>query len=155
MHKEFLARPGSDPRKSLTEQLLNDIGPEGDILVYNSSFENARLNEIARDFLQYARKIACLIPRITDLMEPFRMKHYYTPEMKGSNSIKQVLPALAPGFSYSGLAIDNGGDASLAFEKLQTETDQAAAARIRHDLMEYCKLDTLAMVEIVRALEGV
>ena len=35
------------------------------------------------------------ISRIKDLMIPFRHKHYYSPEMKGSYSIKAVLPALA------------------------------------------------------------
>jgi hypothetical protein len=35
-----------------------------------------------------------------DLMIPFQKRWYYTPEMKGSCSIKQALPALVPELSH-------------------------------------------------------
>ena len=42
-------------------------------------------------------------------MIPFQQKWYYTPKMKGSYSIKYVLPALAPDLSYNDLDIKEGG----------------------------------------------
>ena len=72
--------------------------------------------------------------------------------MKGSYSIKNVLPALVPGFNYTNLEINNGGDASLAFENLIFETDQQSIAKTRQNLLDYCKLDTLAMVKIIGSL---
>jgi hypothetical protein len=152
-HFEFLAEPGEDPRIKFIEGLLNDIKGKGDIVVYNKSFEITRLKEIARDFPQYADEIEKFILRIKDLMIPFQRKYYYAPEMKGSYSIKAVLPSLVPELSYDELEINEGGLASITFESLQTETDMMIIAETREQLLEYCKLDTLAMVKILEKLE--
>lgn len=152
-HFEFLADPAEDPRPKFIENLLKITETAGDILVYNKSFENTRLKEIAKDFPEYAKQIEERISRIKDLMIPFQRKYYYTPEMKGSYSIKYVLPALVPELSYENLEINEGGLASIAFETLQTETDLMKIAETRNQLLEYCKLDTLAMVEIYNKLK--
>ena len=89
------------------------------------------------------------------LMVPFQKKYYYTPEMQGSYSIKKVLPALVPEFSYDNLNINEGGAASLAFEKLYSETDETRINKTRKDLLAYCGLDTLAMVEILKVLNEI
>ena len=154
-HKEFLAQPTGDPRIPMIEQLITEIGTEGDIIVYNKGFETGRLSEIARDFPKYEIAIQNMLKRIVDLMTPFQQKLYYTPEMKGSYSIKQVLPALVPGFSYKDLEINNGGDASLAFVILMKENDQDIINKTRKNLLEYCKMDTMAMVEILKAFQKV
>ena len=152
-HFEFLAEPGEDPRKKFIENLLKVINDTGDVLVYNRTFEITRLNEISRDFPEYAEDIEKLISRIKDLMVPFQKKYYYTAEMKGSYSIKAVLPSLVPELSYDELEINEGGLASIAFESLQTETDLMVIAEVKQQLLEYCKLDTLAMVKILERLE--
>jgi hypothetical protein len=152
-HFEFLAEPGEDPRVKFIEGLLNDIKGKGDIVVYNKSFEITRLKEIARDFPEYSDEIEKLILRIKDLMIPFQRKYYYAPEMKGSYSIKAVLPSLVPELSYDELKIKEGGLASITFESLQTESDMMIIAETRQQLLEYCKLDTLAMVKILEKLE--
>ncbi len=153
-HFEFLAEPGDDPRKKFTENLLKVTKGKGDVLVYNKTFEITRLNEIARDFPEYADEIEKLVSRIKDLMIPFQKKYYYAPEMKGSYSIKAVLPALVPELSYDELEINEGGLASIAYESLQTETDMMFIAEIKQQLLEYCKLDTLGMVKILEKLSG-
>jgi hypothetical protein len=152
-HFEFLAEPGEDPRKKFIENLLKVTKGKGDVLVYNKTFEITRLNEIVRDFPQYADKIEKLIARIKDLMIPFQKKYYYAPEMKGSYSIKAVLPALVPELSYDELQINEGGLASIAYESLQTQTDLMFIAEIKQQLLQYCKLDTLGMVKILEQLE--
>ncbi|MBI9037607.1 MAG: DUF2779 domain-containing protein [Bacteroidales bacterium] len=152
-HKEFLAGTKGDPRIPMIEQLIKEIGRHGDIVVYNRGFETARLNEIEASFPKYQTAIENMISRIVDLMIPFQQKLYYTPEMKGSYSIKKVLPALVPAFTYDDLEINNGGNASLAFANMLNETDQQQINKTRKNLLEYCKLDTLAMVEILRVLE--
>ena len=152
-HFEFLAEPGEDPRKKFIENLIKVTKGKGDVLVYNKTFEITRLNEIARDFAEYADEIEKLISRIKDLMVPFQKKYYYAPEMKGSYSIKAVLPALVPELSYDELEINEGGLASIAYESLQTETDLMFIAEIKQQLLEYCKLDTLGMVRILEKLE--
>ena len=153
-HFEFLAETGFDPRKKFIENLLKVVEGNGDVLVYNKTFEITRLNEIARDFPEYTGEIEKLISRIKDLMIPFQKKYYYSPEMKGSYSIKAVLPALVPELSYDELEINEGGLASIAYESLQTENDLMFIAEIKQQLVEYCKLDTLGMVRILERLEG-
>jgi len=152
-HFEFLAEPGEDPRIKFIEGLLNDTNGEGDIVVYNKSFEITRLKEIARDFPKYSEEIEKIILRIKDLMIPFQRKYYYAPEMIGSYSIKAVLPSLVPELSYDKLKIKEGGLASITFEGLQAETDMMIIAETREQLLEYCKMDTLAMVKILEKLE--
>jgi hypothetical protein len=73
--------------------------------------------------------------------------------MKNSFSIKNVLPALVPELSYSNLKIGSGSVAMIAFENLSKETDMFRALETREQLLEYCKLDTLAMVKIFEVLE--
>jgi hypothetical protein len=152
-HFEFLAEPGEDPRKKFIERLLKVTNEDGDVLVYNKTFEITRLNELSRDFPEYADEIENLVSRIKDLMVPFQKKFYYAPEMKGSYSIKAVLPALVPELSYDELEINEGGLASIAYESLQTQTDLMIIAEIKQQLLEYCKLDTLGMVKILERLD--
>jgi hypothetical protein len=153
-HFEFLAETGNDPRIKFIENLLRDTKSEGDILTYNKSFEILRLKEIAEAFPKYKKDIEERISRIKDLMLPFQKKYYYTSKMQGSYSIKYVLPALIPELSYENLEINEGGLASVAFESLYYETDLMRIADIRNSLLEYCKLDTFAMVSILEKLES-
>ena len=50
---------------------------------------------------------------------------------------------------YNELEINEGRLASIAYESLQTETDMMIIVETREQLLEYCKLDTLAMVKIL------
>jgi hypothetical protein len=84
-------------------------------------------------------------------MEPLKSKYYYTKEMQGSFSIKYVLPALFPddeALSYHNLdLIHDGSEAMNAYAAL-TELREDERLIVRQSLLEYCKLDTLAMVKI-------
>jgi hypothetical protein len=154
-HKEFLAGIDGDPRIPFINQLIKDLGSKGDILVYNKGFECTRLKEIAKNFPIYEEPINAILSRIVDLMVIFSRKDYYTPAMKGSYSIKAVLPALVPDFSYSDLEIADGETASIAFANLYFEPDKQASDKIRTNLLAYCKMDTLAMVEILKVLRSI
>ncbi len=85
-------------------------------------------------------------------MIPFQKRYYYTPEMKGSYSIKYVLPALVPEMNYNELEIQEGGSASIAFESLYYESDLFKTEQTRKNLLEYCKMDTVAMVEVLNKI---
>lgn len=152
---EFLAESTDDPRIPFIEKLLKDTKQPGEILVYNMSFEKSRLQEIARDFPEYANEIEERISRIKDLMLPFQKKLYYKPEMRGSYSIKNVLPALVPELSYEGMPIAEGVVAQIAFESLRFETDSQIIETTRKNLLVYCRMDTFAMVKIWAELERI
>jgi len=73
--------------------------------------------------------------------------------MKGSASLKSVLPAFAPDLSYAGLAIADGENASLMYLKtLKSELPEEEKERIYADLLDYCRLDTLAEVRLLEEL---
>jgi hypothetical protein len=155
-HFEFLAATdGSDPRTALMEQLVNDTERPGDIWVYNIGFERARLNEMGRDLPRFSVTAERLAGRLKDLMIPFQQRLYYTPDMDGRYSIKKVLPALVPNLSYNALEINEGGTASRTFEAMVQGTFEGDVEATRKHLLEYCKLDTLAMVRILEKLDAV
>jgi len=152
-HKEFLAEGREDPRKALLEQLKEDLGRQGSILVYNQGFEKGVLKELARDFPEYEGWVNETLPRIVDLLVPFRNFHYYNRLQGGGASIKQVLPALTD-ISYKDLDIAGGGDASISFEEMIFgDIPNEQRAKIREDLLKYCELDTYAEVKIVEKLK--
>ena len=151
-HHEYLADPTHDPRIGFIKQLINDCGSIGDILVYNISFERGKLNDLAEVFPTYSKAIKDIVIRLKDLMMPFQKKWYYTPEMKGSYSIKFVLPALVPELSYNELEIKEGGTASNTFLSMVNGSFEGDTEKTRSQLVEYCKLDTYAMVKILERL---
>jgi len=154
-HYEFLGQQGNDPRESLVKRLVADIPVEACVLAYNMTFEKMVIKNLAEQFPVYANKLMNIHDGILDLMAPFRSKYYYTKEMQGSYSIKYILPALVPGMGYNGMAICNGGEAMNAYANLHLVKDEAEVERIRKALMEYCKLDTHAMVALLDKLQEV
>lgn len=153
-HKEFLANGPRDQRKDFLEALKEYLGRAGSIVVYNESFEKGCLKELANNFPDYKEFVNELMPRIIDLLVPFRNFHYYNQSQKGSASIKAVLPALT-NLSYKELDINNGMIASNSFEKITYDESvtKEEIKQVRADLLEYCKLDTWAEVELIRKLK--
>jgi hypothetical protein len=151
-HHEFLADANSDPREDFIRSLLGVLRDAETILVYNKAFEDGRLREIQDQFPEFYDEIQGVRERLVDLAIPFQRKWLYSPEMHGSYSIKKVLPALVPELSYSDLTIGDGASASSAFVALRDETDLERVAQIRRQLLDYCCMDTWAMVEILERL---
>ena len=64
--------------------------------------------------------------------------------------IKYVLPALVPELSYNNLEIKEGGTASNTFLSMVNKTFESDVDETRRELLKYCKLDTYAMVIILK-----
>ena len=158
MHKEFLAKPGEDPRRKLAERLVEDIPTNACVLAYNMRFEKSVINNLAEVFPDLSESLMEIHDNIQDLMDPFSARDYYTKAMHGSYSIKYVLPALFPDdkdLDYHALpVVHNGGEAMSVFATLGEQTKEEQE-RIRYGLLEYCTLDTLAMVKIWEKLKEV
>ena len=147
-HATFLADGADDPRRPFIETLLETIGEQGPVIVYNAAFERARLIECAETFPDLAVRIQSVIDRIFDLL-PLARDHYYHPDMLGSWSIKAVLPTIAPELSYEGMTVAHGGAAQDAFAEIMApDTSEARRDQLRQGLLEYCERDTLAMVRM-------
>jgi len=159
IHREFLADPSSfqsastlNPCKALIEQLKTDFGPTGSIVAYNANFEIDVLRKLAIAFPEDKEFLDGLINRFVDLLIPFRKAWYYKPEMGNSASIKYVLPAIAPEFSYKDLKISNGGLASITFLCMILNKFEGDEATTRLNLLAYCERDTEGMVVIWKHL---
>jgi len=144
-----------DPRFGLIKQMIEELKDAKTILVYNIAFERTRIKELMRDFPEFENELQSIDDRLMDLIIPFRKKFYRTETMEGSSSIKKVLPALCPDLSYNELEIGNGMDASNAFLDLYYTNDEKYKENVRQNLLNYCHLDTLAMVKILEVLNNV
>ncbi|MBF0556897.1 MAG: DUF2779 domain-containing protein, partial [Nitrospirae bacterium] len=151
-HYDYLAYAGIDCRQELIERLILEISENACVIVYNRTFETMVLNNCIGWFPQYKDKIENIISNIKDLMLPFKNKDVYFHKFNGSYSIKCVLPVLVPELSYEGLDINNGGMAMFSFFKM-AETDSETVEIIRRSLIEYCRMDTIAMVRLFEKLE--
>lgn len=155
-HTEFLCRDNTtESLHALVDQMRQDIGDTGSVIVWNKSFERTRNTELGQLFLESKDFFEDVNNRIYDLMDVFSKNYYVAPAFKGSNSIKDVLPVLAPHLSYKELAIGKGDLASVRWYEIATGEDNSGADQVFADLLEYCKLDTLAMVEIFNVLKRV
>lgn len=157
-HLEYLAdckNKFEDPRVALVEQLCNDIPENAMIMAYNASFEKSCISNMAKAFPKYSEKLIGMTKHFVDLMIPFKNKDVYMRAMKGSYSIKYVLPALFPNDSeldYHNLdMVQNGQMAMDAFKKMNLLSEEERQY-LRHRLLKYCELDTYAMVKIVKWL---
>ena len=151
----FLDLSGKDPSKAFAEALLAACGERGPIFVYNAGFETARIRELAERFPRLATQLLALNERVVDLL-PVARDHYYHPSQRGSWSIKAVLPALCPDLNYADLkGVQDGGMAMEVFlEALSPQASATRKAEIERQLLDYCALDTYAMVRLWSAFTG-
>jgi hypothetical protein len=154
IHKEFLSTDTHNPMHNLTKRLREDMGDEGSVVVWNKKFEGKCNEELAALCPELATFFHSINNRFYDLMEIFSKQLFVHKDFKGSYSIKAVLSVLVPHLSYTGLDIRDGGMACSAWRHMIFETNDAPEKlAIGTHLKKYCELDTLAMVEILRALQ--
>jgi hypothetical protein len=152
-HFSFLADGTADPRPAFMRHLGETLPTKGSVVTYNATFEVGRLKDCCEVLPQFKQWLRTVTPRVVDLLQPFRGFRYYHPQQNGTASMKAVLPALT-GQGYERLAIQEGGAASREYLRVTYgQATEAERQRVRHDLEEYCGLDTLGMVRIVDQLE--
>ncbi|MEK9207310.1 MAG: DUF2779 domain-containing protein [Patescibacteria group bacterium] len=156
-HHEFLYTARECPDRYFAEALKKLLPNAGTILVWNEKFEKGINMQVAERLPECADFMNNLNSRVIDLMIPFsgKKQSFVHPDFRGSASIKAVLPVLAPRLSYKKLHIQEGGSASDTWNKIVTDQfDKKETKRKINALREYCCLDTLAMVEVFRYLDG-
>ncbi|MCB9798565.1 DUF2779 domain-containing protein [Candidatus Nomurabacteria bacterium] len=154
-HRDHLVRKRkSDIARSLVEQLTDDIGSKGSIISWHKSYEEGRNKTLARVYPEYAPFFEDMNERMFDLETIFTKQLYVHQDFKGKTSIKKVLPVLVPELTYDDLSVRAGDQAMERWEYMLSEECEDEDA-IYHDLLEYCKQDTWAMVKIYEHLLGV
>ncbi len=154
-HEEYLHTENSNPAESIVKAMKSHFGPTGSVIAWNMGFEKSCNDTLAQFVPEAADFLADINNRMVDLMVPFSSSAYIDFRFKGSASIKNVLPVLVPELSYKALDIQEGGSAQRIW--MQTVLDgknTEQKEKILKDLLEYCKLDTLAMVEIWKVLKN-
>jgi hypothetical protein len=156
-HADYLAdasaEPGADPRPALAHALLAALaGDAAPILVW-SPYESRILRELANAFPALAPSLDALRARLVDLHATVR-GHLYHPGFEGSYSLKEVAPALVPGFGYGDFTqVSDGAAAAAAFARLADGAlDPTAAHALRAELRAYCRRDGEALLEVHRVL---
>ncbi|OGK67587.1 hypothetical protein A2334_00730, partial [Candidatus Roizmanbacteria bacterium RIFOXYB2_FULL_38_10] len=151
-HEEYLALEPGDPASGLVKHLRKCISDQGTVIVWNKAFEGGRNKEMAELYPEYKDFLLNVNARMFDLMEIVSKGYYLHPEFLGSWSIKNVLPVMSPELSYKSLSINKGDQAMIEWYEMangdKTKKDGVAKA-----LLEYCGLDTMAMVKVWEKLK--
>ena len=146
-HFAYLANPARDCRRELAERLIQDCGNTGSIFEY-TEFEAGIIKGLMEHFPDLKKKLERIMGRLVDLCKLIR-DNYYAPGFHGSFSIKRVLPVIIPHMSYEGLEISDGQNASATFSYMvKGKYGKEEMEEKRKEMLEYCKMDTLAMVRV-------
>ncbi len=148
-HREFLDLSGQAPMRQLANSLIDACGDTGPIFAYSAGFERGVINKLAERFSGLANPLLAIADRLEDLL-PLARNNYYHPAMKGSWSIKTLLPCIVPNLDYNLLnEVHDGGEAQMAYlEAIDPETPGERKNQLRHALLKYCELDTFGLCKI-------
>ena len=154
-HAEYLAIESFGDFEALADALIAALPAEGPIFAYNANFEAGVLHRLAELLPARAAALRAVAERLFDLL-PIARAAYYHRDMRGSWSIKSVMPTIDGGLDYEHLDLVRDGDgAQRAFLELRgarVPTERAQA--LRGALLQYCRHDTWVMVVLRRFLCG-
>lgn len=153
LHTEYLHEKNSDPSETVAKLLCDSIDPSGTVLAWNVGFERSVTNELALRVSEYEKTLQRICGQMQDLMDIFSNQHYVHKGFKGRVAIESVMNALLPEMSYDHLPY-TGQDVGFVWWKdiVSTEAQSAERSEKIRLIREYCKQDTLVMVEIWRIL---
>lgn len=157
IHYEFLFTETGNPDRELITALRAAMPNTGSVISWNKPFEMTINSRLGSRHLGDAGYLADMNGRMVDLRDPFSGQLFVHPAFKGKTSIKAVLPVLVQNGegSYTDLAIQEGATATDTWNRIVTGTMPGAEIEsARANLLAYCRLDTLAMVLILRELRG-
>jgi predicted RecB family nuclease len=149
-HHAWLFDGDGDPRAQAAREILAACRGARTVTAYYSSFEKGCIKLVADACAEHADELRGIADSIVDLL-PIVREHVYHPRFGGSFSLKKVLPALVPSLRYDGLRIREGETAQLELSRMffwPEELSTQERAELRDALLEYCELDTRAMVEL-------
>lgn len=152
--RHFLDISGGDPRRAIAESLVRDIPFGACVIAWHYSTEKGIVEKLAGAFPDLRDHLLSFTYR--DPLKVFQDGLYYVKAMGGSCSIKSVAPALYPddpGMDYHNLEgdIKNGMQAMTALQMSKSMTPEEVE-KLRQSLLEYCALDTMAVVKILKKL---
>lgn len=167
----FLAKTHKDEREEMVKCMLEHIDPnKGTLFAQNVGFEKGRIKELAGMFPKYREDLMKLYARGFDLLwllntnakmyeelgydkERASTFNFYDKRLSGSFSIKKTLPVFS-NLRYDNLVVKNGTEAIVEYANYEKMSKEEFLLKYQA-LIEYCKQDTWAMVEILNALREI
>jgi predicted RecB family nuclease len=155
-HREWLADGPDDCRPDMALALLETLEDVDTVVAYNMAFEKRCLDLIAAGAPDHTKAVEAIKSKVRDLL-PVVRNHVYHPDFLGSFSLKSVLPALVPDLTHDALEVSEGQTATALLYRLLFLGEPAEPAdreALRRSLLEYCAMDTLALVHLHERLRG-
>ncbi len=167
----FMAKTNDDERLELVKALVENITIENGVMIaQNVKFEKSVIKHLSEVFPEYKESLMKIHDNSTDLLyiidnnkEFYKERgfseydintvNYYNNYQSGSYSIKKTLP-LFSSLKYSDLEVQNGTEALVLYSKFD-KMNEEEIENARKDLINYCKQDTWAMVEILKGLRNI
>jgi len=151
-HFEWLGKKIEQPLEML-QQMQDFTDLTGTFISWYASFEISRNKDMINWIPEFTEYLNYMNTHMFDLMSIFSAD-YVDYRFHGSTSIKKVLPVLCPQFSYQNLEVQDGTMALDTWGRMVTDSNfNEDIEQTRKNLLDYCKLDTLAMVEIYKVLK--
>ncbi|WP_434414435.1 DUF2779 domain-containing protein [symbiont of Argiope bruennichi] len=172
VHKTHIEDPKNFSLTNFIKKFVDSLEFSNDntYVAYWKSFEQGICNFMlkylkSKSKNKYEKEINILkniIDKFFDLIDFFHPNiqkktkiGYFARDFYGKTSIKYVLPSVNKNFSYKNLNIQNGMEAMNTYRKFlpyynDVKKSLTSEDWVKHknDLLKYCELDTLAMVEI-------
>ncbi|MCH2023168.1 MAG: DUF2779 domain-containing protein [Saprospiraceae bacterium] len=150
-HFEWLGNKMELPTDML-QKMKQFTGLTGTFISWHASFERDRNKEMMAMHPEYKQYLDYINTQMYDLEVLFK-EPYIDYRFRGSSSIKKVLPIICPHLNYNALEVQNGTMAMDTWGRMMLDPDfDESIEHTRKELLEYCKLDTFAMVELYRFL---
>ena len=112
------------------------------------------MRDLTQALPKRTRPLRAIEARLFDFHKVVR-EGYYHPEFRGSFSIKSVLPVMTPGMGYDDLEIADGQTAAVRYASALACADPEYRRHVFGGLRSYCEHDTMALVQLRRALNNI
>ena len=153
-HFEWLGDKMELPLEML-EKMKNFTGEKGTFICWFETFEKTRNKEMIEWIPEYAKYLSNMNENVFDLMKIFN-ENYVDYRFRGYTSLKKVLPVVCPNTdkSYGDMEVQDGTMALDTWGRMiDSKNGDLDVDETRKNLLEYCKLDTEAMVNIYKYLK--
>lgn len=150
-HKYHLnPRDCENPYHLFCEALIKACKPYKNLVVYNNLFENQILNRLKNCLPSYALDLEEIQAKMIDFQPLFEQGHAYHPAQRGKISLKAVSSSMLGENLFENGGVKNGLEACKAYEFMPFIGQQE---QLQSDLVQYCSMDTLAMVKLWQFLD--
>ena len=151
--KHYLHEDLSDPRRPLAEELVQAVGERGSVAAYYKNFESGRLSELAELFPDLKEALLNIQSRLVDPL-PLLQNFVCFKEFASSWSMKSTAPVLlGEKWDYGRLQVQDGLMAQNVFKEMAPmAAGDSHKEKMKKDLIEYCRQDTVCLALIVKRL---